>query len=753
MWHRALVGVVALALLTVLASSEPSAQVPPAGRGASGPTGGVACLVIDVRTGRALIEEHADWLGTPILPGSVLKIATLTAALESGLIQADTRIACRRRLSVDGRTFTCVHPDVGHALTPAEALAYSCNYFYASVAARLNRSALDRAMVGLGLTPSPSFVPLVAAGLGLEGTKVTPRQLLTALVRLTTAGAPAGSTMHASTRTVLFDGLRGAADFGTAKAFHDGGLTAFAKTGTAPMPGGGYHGLVVAVTPADRPERAVVVLAPGGAGVDAAEIAVQRLTSLDKPPAQGVTLRIGQARRTGGGYDVVTIPLEEYVARVVGGESVPSSGLEARKALAIAARTYAMVGIGRHAREGFDLCDLTHCQVLGPMTSAGREAAERTAGKVLYDRDSLAQVYYTASCGGVSETPSAVWPGAVDPSYLVSRPEPECRADSAWQSDVTARNLESVLRAMGSHGDVLRGLRVASRTGSGHVALMRADAFAPTEIAGEAFRLAVGRMLGWQVLKSTLFDLERTATGYRFTGSGRGHGVGLCVTGSARLAAAGKSAEAILQSYYPGLQIRDLAARPSGPKASPPTKFEISVPAGEERERERLEELAAESVREATRKGAVPPPPVIRIVVHPTVEAYHRSTGQPWWTAGATKGHVINLLPVASLRNQHLLERTLRHEVAHVVIGTRLDGRPRWVQEAAAMFLAGELDVVAESAHDAKPLSGAGCPADAEWVAGSRDSMDRAYRRAAECFRSALAAGRRWDGIGTGGER
>ena len=127
--------------------------------------------------------------------------------------------------------------------------------------------------------------------------------------------------------------------------------------------------------------------------------------------------------------------------------------------------------------------------------------------------------------------------------------------------------------------------------------------------------------------------------------------------------------------------------------------------------------------------------------------------GNPWWTAGATKGHVINLLPVASLRNQHLLERTLRHEVAHVVIGTRLDGRPRWVQEAAAMFLAGELDVVAESAHDAKPLSGAGCPADAEWVAGSRDSMDRAYRRAAECFRSALAAGRRWDGIGTGGER
>ena len=46
--------------------------------------------------------------------------------------------------------------------------------------------------------------------------------------------------------------------------------------------------------------------------------------------------------------------------------------------------------------------------------------------------------------------------------------------------------------------------------------------------------MAVGRTLGWQVLKSTLFDVERTATGYRFRGRGRGHGVGLCVLGSAR---------------------------------------------------------------------------------------------------------------------------------------------------------------------------------------------------------------------------
>ena len=44
-------------------------------------------------------------------------------------------------------------------------------------------------------------------------------------------------------------------------------------------------------------------------------------------------------------------------------------------------------------------------------------------------------------------------------------------------------------------------------------------------------RVAVGRTLGWQFIKSTAFELRRTAGEYRFTGHGSGHGVGLCVIG------------------------------------------------------------------------------------------------------------------------------------------------------------------------------------------------------------------------------
>ena len=78
--------------------------------------------------------------------------------------------------------------------------------------------------------------------------------------------------MKPETKAVLLEGLRGAADYGTASAFKTGGISALAKTGTILMPSGAALGLVVALTPADKPSRAIVVAAPGGAG-DAAAIA------------------------------------------------------------------------------------------------------------------------------------------------------------------------------------------------------------------------------------------------------------------------------------------------------------------------------------------------------------------------------------------------------------------------------------------------------------------------------------------------
>ncbi|HEY3380241.1 MAG TPA: SpoIID/LytB domain-containing protein [Vicinamibacterales bacterium] len=686
-----------------------------------------AYLVVDIASGRRLHVAREDRLRAPVLPGSILKIATLIAALDSGVIEAGTRIACQRRLDVDGRHFTCSHPDVGHPLGPAEALAHSCNYFFASVASRIRRDALDRAMVLLGLPPSTSSSRLVSAALGVEGARITPEDLLAAFVRLTTGS----SRLAPGTRDILLQGLRGAADYGTAHAFHERGVSALAKTGTAPMDGGGYQGLVVAVTPSEHPAQAVVVIVPGAAGMDAALIAAKLVA--------GRTVRVGHARPDGG-FDVERIPLEEYVGRVVSGEVGGRAGDEAEKAVAIVARTFALVNQGRHAAEGFDLCDLTHCQVMGRASVRGVAAARATEGQVVLFGGQPAPVFYTASCGGYSEKPSRVWPKAVDQGYLVSRPEPGCARSSAWQSDVSAQSLERALRVAGLRGGALRDLRVLERSESGRVIRVQVDGFSPPALGGEEFRLAVGRSLGWQHLKSTLFDVRRTAAGYRFDGRGSGHGVGLCVTGASRRARAGQRASAILRAYLPGTTIGTIdQVPPVGSRLS--ARLKVALPAGEEAERARVEDLSRDALREIATRSGLALPEAVEIVYHATVDAYRRATGQPWWTAAATRGARVDLIPPSVLRERGLLESTLRHELAHVVIAERLAGRPLWVREGAAMYLAG--------GYRGEPVPGkAVCPSDVDWKAiRTRDGLERAYVQAAACFNAEIAAGRRWDEV------
>ncbi|HEX7486220.1 MAG TPA: SpoIID/LytB domain-containing protein, partial [Vicinamibacterales bacterium] len=389
---------------------------------------------------------------------------------------------------------------------------------------------------------------------------------------------------------------------------------------------------------------------------------------------------------------------------------------------------------------------LTHCQVMGARTKGSDEAAQATSGQALFFAGQLATVFYTASCGGHSERASDVWPGGADQPYLPARAEPGCRAESRWQSDVSASDLQHALVASGRRGQVLRNLAVLNRTQSGRVSRLLIDGFEPAAIAGEEFRLAVGRTLGWQVLKSTLFDVERIAAGYRFRGSGRGHGVGLCVVGSVRMAAGGQSALEILSRYFPGAEVH--TAEPAAVPRSG-LRLEITVPAGEERERYRVEGFVQAALLEFSARIGVPVPAHVEIVFHPTVEAYTRATGQPWWTAGASRGNRIDLMPLSALRQRGVLEGTLRHEVAHVLTSERLKGRPTWVEEAVAMDLAGD----SRAAENGTPWAGSGapalsCPTDAEWRSiRSEDELRKAYRRAAACFAVQRAAGRRWDEI------
>ena len=115
------------------------------------------------------------------------------------------------------------------------------------------------------------------------------------------------------------------------------------------------------------------------------------------------------------------LPLEDYIKGVVPSEMPSSWELEAHKAQAIAARSYALANLGKRARYGYDLKDTPEDQAYGGAskeTAGTNYAVDQTKGIVLTYNMKVITAYYSASAGG--QTTAGGW-GANLP-YLRSVP-------------------------------------------------------------------------------------------------------------------------------------------------------------------------------------------------------------------------------------------------------------------------------------------------------------------------------------------
>ncbi len=485
------------------------------------------------------------------------------------------------------------------------------------------------------------------------------------------------------------------------------------------------------------------------------------------------TIRIGVLKN--GAYEIATLPLEPYVARVLAGEALPGSDLAAQQALAIAIRTYALGNRGKHRAEGFDLCDQTHCQVMRTATPITERAAQTTAGQVLLYRGEPATVFYSASCGGHTETPSNVWPGAEDVPYLPSQPDDGCGGMPEWSTELTMGDLQRTLQQAGFRG-TLQNVRVGTRSASGRVGDLLLDGLTPAKITGQDLRAAVGRTIGWQYVRSTAFELERTSRGFRFRGHGFGHGVGMCVIGSTKLATAGESASQILGRYFPGTTIGGygprLTATPAAPPeppriaAAPPPRISapptasttpvpiapgpaplvaagadlaISLPEGDDGQRSAIAQIVARERASLVATLGVPTTARVLVRFHPTVDAFEAATKQPWFTLGAVVGSELHFVPIAVLRSGGILERNIRRQLVHALADGAFSGRPMWVREGAALHFSDEGN---------GPGNRGACPLDSEFARpSSPGALTDIYARARACFERQLSTGRRWQDV------
>jgi stage II sporulation protein D len=248
---------------------------------------------------------------------------------------------------------------------------------------------------------------------------------------------------------------------------------------------------------------------------------------------------------------VARVGLESYVERAVAGEVWASWPVEALKAQAVVARTYALHERQRNAAQRYDVESSVLSQrfARGPVARGIRAAARATAGEYLSWSDAPILAAFHSSAGGRTASASEVW--GEDLPYLRSVESPDDAApDYFWTYQIGLEDLRAALREAGLDPRGRR-VRVIERSPSGRAAQLEVLG---ARLSGRDLR----EVLGGRALRSALFDVRIEDGNARFLGSGAGHGVGLCQWGARELALRGRSYAEILTHYYPGTGLRRL---------------------------------------------------------------------------------------------------------------------------------------------------------------------------------------------------
>jgi penicillin-binding protein A len=243
-------------------------------------------VVLDIRDGHLMAASHlVEAARTLAAPGSTLKPLVLYGLVAGGRWDSSRRIACTRKLSIRGRSLNCSHP-AADPMDARQALAWSCNTYYAAVAGTLAPGELRKVLAPAGLLAQTGLTSNEAAAvfrdpqsadqnrlavLGVDGILVTPLELATAYRWLALQIAAHRDTAAAQ---VVQAGLADSASFGMAGAASLGGVAIEGKTGTASGAAGTQtHGWFVGMAPAGAPRAVIAVYLPAGHGADAARVA------------------------------------------------------------------------------------------------------------------------------------------------------------------------------------------------------------------------------------------------------------------------------------------------------------------------------------------------------------------------------------------------------------------------------------------------------------------------------------------------
>lgn len=307
------------------------------------------------------------------------------------------------------------------------------------------------------------------------------------------------------------------------------------------------------------------------------------------------------------GIELINIlPLETYLKCVIGSEMNSNAPIEFLKAHAVISRSWAL-NVLTHTRysytnekiisenmiitwedncdhEGFDFCSDDHCQRYQgiPDNDNAARAVDMTRGIILSDPEGdIIDTRYSKCCGGMTELFSSCW-SSDNPATLKAFPDPYCNLSTMNEyrrTKLLATAFKSYDRNMSDHGgwkidiskDIIsRNLKnrynrdlgniidieILERGASGRAVMIRINGDTGSLIMGK--ELTIRRVLSETCLYSSAINIENKGDYFTIHGWGWGHGVGLCQTGAARMAADGAQFEDILSFYYKGSKLRQI---------------------------------------------------------------------------------------------------------------------------------------------------------------------------------------------------
>jgi len=285
------------------------------------------------------------------------------------------------------------------------------------------------------------------------------------------------------------------------------------------------------------------------------------------------TLTLKVEYENAGNQEILDIPLEEYVigsvlSEVALGLIAPSSRTYVARLQAVLARTYAVVNRGRHNDEGFDLCSNTHCQLYKPLSvfsdnllQVAKVASMETEGLIIVYDNRPIQALFHSDCGGHTSSAGLVW-GGPTPPYLhaVEDSLDIAGTHTSWTYSISPEKLLAALNQDKRTyvGERLNRIEIVERDISGRAVRIVLDGDRAPMVRGEELRSVLTRHFGPRTIRSTRFDVRYEPDLFVFSGTGFGHGVGLCQRGAIARIQAGQSFREIIQHYYSNVTLQHL---------------------------------------------------------------------------------------------------------------------------------------------------------------------------------------------------